>query len=68
MSMPFGTLMPEGPGRGTHKRNGRMITVQFDHDTFNQLRNRAIAEKTSFSEQVRLLVEWGLESVAATDE
>jgi hypothetical protein len=37
------------------------VTVRFDEETFETIRRRAVAQGTSFSEQVRLLVEWGLE-------
>ena len=58
------------PGKGSTKRssvgfpehikNARRIVVQFDDETFEQIRRRAVKAKTSFAEQVRLLVEWGL--------
>jgi hypothetical protein len=35
--------------------------VRFDRKTFAQIRAQAVSEQTSFSEQVRLLVEWGFE-------
>lgn len=38
------------------------IVVRFDRATFGQIRARAVAENTSFAEQVRLLAEWGLEA------
>lgn len=41
------------------------IVVRFDDETFEQIRQRAIANNTFFSEQVRLLVEWGLEAAEA---
>ncbi len=40
----------------------RRIGVWFDSPTFEEIRQRAVKEKTSFAEQVRLLVEWGLEA------
>ncbi|KKN17941.1 hypothetical protein LCGC14_0960870 [marine sediment metagenome] len=36
--------------------------VRFDPETFEEIRRRAIKEGTSFAEQVRILVEWGLEA------
>lgn len=55
MSAPgFGSVAPG-------KRHQRRIIVGFDDETFEQIRARAKAEQTSFGEQVRLLVEWGLE-------
>jgi hypothetical protein len=34
----------------------------FDPETFEAIRTRAVREQTSFAEQVRTLVEWGLEA------
>lgn len=50
-----GVVDPRDPTR-------RQIVVAFDGDVFDQVRKRAVKEKTSFAEQVRLLVEWGLEA------
>lgn len=44
-----------------HRTQQRCV-VGFDPETFQVIRDRAIREKTSFAEQVRLLVEWGLEA------
>ncbi len=44
------------------KRHQRRIVIGFDEDTFEQVRRRAATEKTSFAEQARLLIEWGLEA------
>lgn len=57
--------------RGTAKnlasgrRVGHKLKAWFstDPDTFNAIRDLAIKNNTSFSEQLRLLVEWGLECV-----
>ena len=38
------------------------IVVAFDPDTFAEIRERAIRGQTSFAEQVRMLVDWGLET------
>ena len=49
--------------RGVRKANGMVaIVVHFPEDTFQEIRERALAEGTSWSEQARTLVEWGLES------
>lgn len=37
------------------------IVVSFDDETFEQVKSQALANNRSFAEQVRLLVEWGLE-------
>lgn len=38
------------------------VSSRFDAETFQALRARAFREKTSVAEQVRKLVEWGLEA------
>jgi len=38
------------------------ISIRFDDLTFETIRERAKVENTSFAEQVRTLVEWGLDS------
>ena len=40
----------------------RRINVTLDNDMFDEIRARAVKEKTTFAEQVRLLCEWGLEA------
>lgn len=42
--------------------SGLRIVITFDPDTFGQIRDRAERLDTSFGEQVRTLVEWGLEA------
>ncbi|OWJ67423.1 hypothetical protein [Inquilinus limosus] len=51
------------PGAGYRRTpdSATRIVVSFDRDTFEQIRQRAERERTSFAEQVRTLVEWGLE-------
>lgn len=39
----------------------RWIAIAFDDETFEAVRQKAIAEGTSFAEQVRIFTEWGLE-------
>jgi hypothetical protein len=39
----------------------RRIVVSFDDETFEEIRQLAVAADISFAEQVRLLVEVGLE-------
>lgn len=60
------------PGRGSNRRSSlgapehyaglRRIVVAFDEETFGEVRERATDNRTSFAEQVRILVEWGLEA------
>jgi hypothetical protein len=40
----------------------KQISIAFDGDLFDRLRDRAIQEKRSFSQQVQCLCEWGLEA------
>lgn len=49
---------------GVERREGgiRRVSIGFDPETFMQVRRRAAAANVSFGEQVRLLVEWGLEA------
>lgn len=51
------------PGHGSLRgqASGRRIVCIFPDDTFEEIRAIAIEEGTSFAEQVRTLVEWGLE-------
>jgi hypothetical protein len=41
----------------------RRIVITLDDETFSAVRSRALEQRTSFAEQVRILVEWGLETV-----
>jgi hypothetical protein len=40
----------------------KRVVCAFDDETFDQVRARAVRDQTSFAEQVRQLVEWGLEA------
>lgn len=44
------------------KRGCRRATITFDQMMFDTIRERAIKEGTCLNEQVRTLIEWGLES------
>ena len=49
-------------GKGKEIRPGRpRIVVEFDDMMFAEIRARAVRLGTSFSEQVRLLCQWGLD-------
>jgi hypothetical protein len=53
------------PARGHILRNypeTRKIAINFDEDTFETIRAMAAQGGVSFGEQVRTLVEWGLEA------
>ena len=45
----------------------RHIKIQLDAETFDQVRSRAVSRRTSFAEQLRLLVEIGLEMELAKE-
>lgn len=44
------------------------IVVRVEDELFEEVRQRAILGGTSFSEQVRILIEWGLEAARAEGE
>lgn len=57
----YGMTATGAPAKGTRRSQyRRVIAVGFDEETFATIRARAAKERTSFAEQVRLLVEWGL--------
>ncbi len=60
----------KNPGFGFARHNGaqQRIIIGLDPETFMQVRRRAKAAGTSFAEQVRVLVEFGLETARADDE
>lgn len=52
---------PECVARGhIHKGRSRVV-IAFDDEMFTKVQKLAQCEGTSFAEQVRCLVEWGLE-------
>jgi hypothetical protein len=61
---PHGHTQKRSVARGCrkHRQHGRLgIVCYLDEDTFFAIRKRAVKEHTSFGEQVRILLEWGLE-------
>lgn len=43
------------------RANGTVVTsLTLDEETYGQVRARAERDGTSFAEQIRLLIEWGL--------
>lgn len=53
------------PARGVidpRRAHVTQIVVRLDHETFGQVRARAVREGTSVGEQIRRLIEWGLEA------
>ena len=63
--MRLGQQFCTGPAMGEvrDQRHGIRVSVRFDPGQFEEIRQRAIAENTSLSEQVRCLAEWGLETL-----
>ena len=63
MSLAF-TPAPRATPRanGSRTRGYPRLTVAFPDDLFEELVERARADRTTVGEQVRLLVIWGLES------
>ncbi len=60
---PLGHTQKREPARGTPSRPGYLrLIVDLEEQTFAELRRRAVAEKTSVAEQIRTVIEWGLES------
>lgn len=51
-------------GRKRSGRNGIETGIIFDDETFAEIRARAVREGTTFSEQVRMLCQWGLDDAA----
>ena len=49
------------PGRGSAP-SGRRFTIGFDDETADQVRALAAADRVSFADKARQLVEWGLEA------
>ncbi len=60
--MKLGQQLRTGPAKGVQRGSWRQLVVKIDSDTFEEIRARAERENTSMAEQVRLLIEWGLEA------
>jgi hypothetical protein len=64
--MKRGDQMPAGPAKGVLLPNGqRQVVIKMDADQFEEVRALAAAEGTSVAEQIRNLIEWGLEATIA---
>lgn len=50
--------------RGCARRGAIEIGVRLDDEMFGEIKARATANKTSVSEEVRTLIQWGLDSAA----
>ena len=64
--MPY-TIQPKNVARGRprDKRHMRAVNAAFDDETLLQIRRMAVRDRTSLSEALRVLVEMGLETLAA---
>jgi hypothetical protein len=63
----YGAQKSTGPAKGVARGAQRQVVIKMMRDQFDQVRNRAIREKTSVAEQIRLLIEWGLESAGEAE-
>jgi len=51
------------------RRHGAVeIGCKFDEDMFEEIKRLALKNKTSFSEQLRTLVQWGLDTLDEWNE
>lgn len=50
------------PGKGVQHGHQRQFVIKIDTVTADEVIARARAEGTSTAEQIRLLIEWGLEA------
>lgn len=59
----YGKPMPSGQARGVVLSNGqRQVVIKMMQDQFDEVRALAVADNVSMAEQLRLLIEWGLEA------
>lgn len=56
-----------GVGFTIPRDNFVRIVVAFEAPTFQEIRDRAVAEDTSFAQQVRSLMEFALENIGKDD-
>jgi len=60
----LGQMPKGGPAVGTDVPGGKKaLVVKIDVDQFDEIRNRAISENTSMAEQIRNLLQWGMDSL-----
>ncbi len=66
---PLGKQLRSGPARGVPVYGGkRQVVVKMDRDQFDFIYRRALRENTSVAEQIRNLIEWGIETTGEDDE
>ncbi|HMO09152.1 MAG TPA: hypothetical protein PKD10_16105 [Paracoccaceae bacterium] len=64
--MRDGQQLPSGPARGVKiAGDRRQVVIKMDSDQFAEVRALAVANGISLAEQLRLLIEWGLEASSA---
>lgn len=62
----LGAQRYDGPAKGVRRSNGRrQVVIVMDDDQFDEVRALAEAQGTSTAEQLRNLIEWGLEAANA---
>jgi len=69
VSYTNGKFKPRHVAKGVVNTNGSLIGTccSFDPDTHEEIRQLAIKNGVSFAEQVRCLVEWGLQEQTDVD-
>jgi hypothetical protein len=68
MSGRMGQVSRRGPARGDLDGNRRSrVAIKFEDEQFDDIRRLAVARKTSFAHQVRLLVAEGLKHKAGRE-
>lgn len=60
--MRLGQQINGAPGLGVRRGAVRQFVIKIDNETADQVIARAEREGTSTAEQIRLLIEWGLEA------
>ncbi len=60
---PLGKQHRNGPAKGVKLYGGRrQVVIKMDSDQFDFIYQRALRENTSVAEQIRNLIEWGIEA------
>lgn len=55
--------MAKVAGKGKKSYHMRAIYCHFPQEMFDTIRKMAVENNSSFSEQVRTIIEWGLETI-----
>lgn len=59
---------PQSQRKGVEKGKMRAIYCAFDNDVFEIISKMATENRVSFAEQVRTVVEWGLDTIDTKNE